>query len=73
MREKPKCGNFLGKAGNGKTKIVDFSSPMGRISILKAVLESVHHADLFEPKQDILSFKKLFFYFLPTAGPVHEL
>ena len=45
MREKPKCGNFPGKAGNGETKIVDYLSPMGRISILKAVLESVHHAD----------------------------
>ena len=37
-----------GKAGNEKTKIADFQSPMGWISILKAVLESVHHADQFE-------------------------
>ena len=52
IREKPKCGNFLGKARNGKTKIVDFLSPMGRISILKAVLWSVDHADSFEYKED---------------------
>ena len=45
IREKPKYGNFPGKAGNWKTKIVDFLSPMGQISILKAVLESVQHAD----------------------------
>ena len=52
MREKLKCGNFPGKAGNGKTKIVDFLSPMGRISNLKAVLLSVDHADSFEYKED---------------------
>ena len=52
IRENPKCRKFPGKAGNEKTKIADFQSPMGWISILKAVLESVQHADQFEYKVD---------------------